>query len=51
MLFAEGKWQAFFLLYPLDLCLVGLLQYRAQRPVASMARRLAQGAAPEVTII
>jgi len=50
ILFAEGEWRTFFLFYPLVLCLVGLLQYRAQRPVASMACKLEQGVAPEESL-
>ena len=32
-IFTEGGWKMFFLFYPLELLLVGLLQYRAQYPL------------------
>jgi adenylate cyclase len=39
-IFTEGGWKLFFLFYPLELLLVGLLQYRAQYP---LVRFFAQG--------
>jgi adenylate cyclase len=39
-IFTEGGWKMFFLFYPLELLLVGLLQYRAQYP---LVRFFAQG--------
>ncbi len=47
ILMHQGEWPGFFLFYPLVLALVALLQYWAQTPVWSMARRLEQGGIPD----
>ena len=39
-LFAQGGWKAFFLFYPFVMLLVALLQYRLQRPIATVTALL-----------
>ena len=49
-IFAQGGWKILLSLIPILLLLVGYVQYRIQRPIQDLARRLMEGhAVPEDT--